>query len=202
MGDFNQSVDHSQVLGPGVLHSLVASLRHYHIDADLAPVSDTDGIHAAVQDDGSEQVIETGFTNPDVPRNVTATAGGTAGDIKAVQVTVEGTDFDGLPISETLPAFTVNTAGSVVGSKAFKTITKVTIPAHDGTGATTAIGFGAKLGLPDRLERNTVLKAFLDDALEGTAPTVTVDPDAVCNNTFQLNTTLNGDAVDLYYMAG
>lgn len=202
MSAYNQSNDHTQTLGPGILRALVALLMHYRVAAAAAVAADTNGIHAAVQDNGAEQVITTGFTQPAVPRNVTATAGGTAGDIKAIQVVVEGIDINGLPITETLPAFTVNTAGSVVGSKAFKAITKVTIPAHDGNGATTEIGWGSKLGLPDKLARNTVLSAFLDNVKEGTPPTVAVDADEVSKNTVTLNSALDGTDVDVYYIAG
>lgn len=38
-------------------------------------------------------VVTTAITSPAVARNITATAGGTDGDIKAVQVVVEGTDM-------------------------------------------------------------------------------------------------------------
>ena len=201
MSSFNESVDHTQTLGPGLLHSQEVTLRHYHIDAGDAPASENDGILVAVQDNGAPQEISSGFTQPDVPRNITATAGGIAGDVKAIQITVEGLDFNGLPISEVLPVFTVNTPGTVVGNKAFKALTKVTIPAHDGTGATTAIGFGAKLGLPDMLPRNTVQVAYLNNAKEGTAPTVAVDDDEVCKNTVTLNSALDGSVVDIYYIA-
>ena len=156
-------------------------------------------VHAAVTDNGSSQTITTGITQPDVPRNVSATAGGTAGDIKAIQVIVHGTNADDEVISETLPAFTVNTAGIVVGDKAFKTITSYVIPAHDGTGATTALGRGSKLGLPRKLTRNTVLAAYLNGALEGTAPTVTVDDNELEKNTVLLNSSLDGNAVVIDY---
>lgn len=165
-------------------------------------VGATTAVHAAVTDTGEDQEITTGITSPAVPRNITATAGGTAGDIKAVQVIVEGTNMDGETITETLPAFTVNTAGTVVGSKVFKTVTKVTIPAHDGTGATTAIGTGAKLGLPVKLSRNTVIAAFLDGVRESTAPTVTFSSTAIESNTVTLSSTLAGTAVIVdYYLA-
>ncbi len=153
-------------------------------------VADTDGILAAVTDTGAEQVITTGLNTPEVPRNITATSGGTAGDIKAVQVTVVGTDVEDNVITEVLPAFTVNTATTVSGLKAFKTVTSITIPAHDGTGATTAIGFGDVLGLNHRLSRNTVKDAFLNGTLEGTAPTVVVNASNIENNTADLDGTL------------
>ncbi|MDT8901163.1 hypothetical protein [Anaeroselena agilis] len=145
-------------------------------------------------------VVTTNITNPDVPRNITATAGGTAGDIGAVAVTIEGTNAAGEVISETLPAFTANTAATKAGNKAFKTVTKITTPAHDGTGATTAIGWGSKLGLVHKLAHNTVLAAYIDNTIEDTAPTVAVSATALESNTVTLASTLDGDPVDVYYM--
>jgi hypothetical protein len=163
--------------------------------------ADDDQVLAAYTDDGAEAVfVDADLADPDVPRNITATAGGTAADIKAIQVIVTGLNVWGQTITETLPAFTVNTAGTVTGSKAFYRVTGVTIPAHDGTGATTAIGVGEKLGLPTTLTRNTVVAAYLGGAKEGTAPTVAVDSDEVEKNTVDLNSALNGtDVIVDYY---
>jgi len=178
-----------------------AFLVHLQLSAAQAAVSDTDGVHVAITDNGSQQVITTGITNPPYPRNVTALAGGVASNIKAIQVGITGTNFADEVISETLPAFTENTAGGVVGSKAFKTITSITIPAHDDTGATTAIGFGEVIGLPDKLPHNTLLKAYLNNTLENTAPTVSTSTSALESNTVTLNSTLTGDVVDIYYIS-
>lgn len=167
--------------------------------ATLGAVAD---VHAAVTDNGSARTITTSITNPSCARNVTATAGGTSADVKAITVTVTGTDINGLVITETLPAFTVNTTGTVVGSKAFKTVTSIAIPAHDGTGATTSIGSGAKLGLDHMLDLNTVDYAFLAGTKEGTAPTVAVSSTAVCSNTITLNSALDGTAVVAFYKVG
>lgn len=175
--------------------------KKYSVAATSATVASTTGIHAAVTSTAETIEVTTAITNPSVARNITATAGGTAGDIKAIQVIIEGTNINDEVITETLPAFTVNTAGSVVGNKAFKTVTKITIPAHDGTGATTAIGFGEKLGLPDRLTNNTVSQTFLGGVLESTAATVTTSATAVESNTIDLNSTLNSSLVEVYYIA-
>ncbi|MFG3137700.1 hypothetical protein [Streptomyces sp. NPDC048211] len=148
-------------------------------------------VHAAVTDTGVDQVVTTGLTNPDVPRNITATAGGTAADVKAVQVVITGTNTHGDVITETLPAFTVNTTGTVTGSKAFATVTSVTIPAHDGTGATTAIGTGSKLGLPVKFSRKTFVNLFVADAVDTIAAS-TVSATAVESNTFTTTTALDG----------
>lgn len=176
-------------------------VAHFQVSAANATAADTNGILAAVTDNGAQQVITTGITQPSVARNITATAGGTDTDVKAIQVIVAGTNEAGESITETLPAFTVNTLGSVTGSKAFKTVTSITIPAHDGTGATTEIGFGEKLGLPHKLTHNTVLFAFLGNTKEGTAPTVAVSSSALESNTVDLNSSLNGTVVDVYYVA-
>lgn len=154
---------------------------------------------AAVTDDGSEQTITSGITAPDVPRVISATSGGTAADIGAIQVAITGTDASGATITETLPVFTANSATTVTGAKAFATVTQVVIPAHDGTGATTSIGYGAALGLGAHLARNTVLAAFHDGALETTAPTVATSASALSSNTVTLDTTLDGSAVIVDY---
>lgn len=147
---------------------------------------------------GITDVITTAITNPDYARVVTATSGGTAGDIGALQVTVHGTNMNDEVISEVLPTFTANSATTVTGSKAFKTVTSYEVPAHDGTGATTSIGVGDALGIPYKLDHNTVLAAYLDNALEGTAPTVATSATALESNTVDLNSALDGSKVDVY----
>lgn len=173
---------------------------HLQIAAAKATAASTTGIHAAVTSLATPSVVTTGITNPSVPRNITATAGGTAGDIKAIQVVIAGTNYADEAITETLPAFTENTAGSVAGAKAFKTVTSITIPAHDGLGATTAIGFGEVLGLPFKLAHNTHLATYLDNTVEANAPTVTVSATALESNTIDLNSALASKVVDTYFM--
>lgn len=158
-------------------------------------VGSTTAVHAAVTDDTTEQTITTAITDPDVPRVVTATAGGTAGDVKAIQVTITGTNADGGSITEDLPAFTVNTTGTVTSTKAFASVTEIVIPAHDGTGATTAIGTGAALGLGTAISRDTVQAAYFGGTRETTAPTVTADSTTVEGNLVELDSTLDGSAV-------
>ena len=97
-----------------------AFLAHLCLSAEQAAAADAAGVLAAVTDTGEPQEITEGLSAPFYPRNITATAGGVAGDIKAIQVVIEGEDMAGNVISETLPAFTENTAGIVAGSKAFK----------------------------------------------------------------------------------
>lgn len=155
----------------------------------------------AFTDKGVNSIIKTAtITNPVVPRNVTSTAGGTAADVAAISPIVNGKNVDQVTITETLPAFTVNTTGIVLGSKAFASINYIDLPAHDGTAATTSFGTGAKLGLGTALSRDTILNAYLDDVREATRPTVVTDSDEVEKNTVLLNSTLNGGAVRVDYL--
>lgn len=166
-----------------------------------AAAVDTDVILAAVTDTGVEVVIEAADldSQPDVPRNITATSGGTATDIGAVQVIVTGKNVWGQSITETLPVFTANSATTVVGSKAFYSIDDVTIPAHDGLAATTSIGVGEKLGLPTTLSRDTVVAAYHNGVKEANAYTLAFDSDEVEKNTIVIDTNVDGSDVIVDY---
>lgn len=163
----------------------------------------TEDVLAAWTDKGVNSVIKTAtITNPDAARNVTSTAGGTAADVAAISPIVVGKNASQVVISETLPAFTVNTTGAVTGNKAFSSISYIDLPAHDGTGATTAFGTGSKLGIGASLSRDTILNAYLAGVREGTRPTVAFDSDEPEKNTVILNSALNGTAVIVdYYLS-
>jgi len=159
-------------------------------------------ILAAGTDDGTEQTSTTMTAQPVQARNITATSAGTAGDIGAVQVIVNGTNVAGEVITETLPIFTADSGTTVVGSKAFATVTSVVLPAHDALGATTSIGDGAKLGLAHQLVTNTVIPGMTThtSTREGTEPTVAVSATVVESNTITPNTALDGSEVEAFYL--
>jgi hypothetical protein len=175
-------------------------ITHFEVSASNAVAASTTGVLAAVTDTGAYQIIPAdSLTDPAVPRNITATAGGTAGDIAdSSQVVIWGKDYAGTSITDSLTSFTENTAGTIQGTLAFASIDSVYLPVMDGTGATISIGWGDKLGLPLKLSHNTVLFAFLNNTLEGTAPTVTVSSSVLSSNTIDLNSALNGTKVDVY----
>jgi hypothetical protein len=164
----------------------------------IPAVASATGIHAAVADSGAPQTITTAINQPDVPRNITATvAASTANDVKAISVVITGTNCEDTVITETLPAFTDNTPGAVAGLKAFKTVTSILIPAHDGATALTSIGFGDVVGLGHRLAGNTVQAAYLNLVREGTAPTVATSATVIESNTADLNSNLASTPVIL-----
>lgn len=150
---------------------------------------------------GDYDEYKTGFTNPGVPRTITATSGGTANDIGAVAVYIYGTDYQDNAIEEELPYFTANSATTVESTRAYKTVTKVMIPAHDGADATTSIGFGNGIGLPYLLDHNVGMKLAIGGVEDTNAATFNIDADEISKNYVAINasTTLDGvKDVDIY----
>jgi len=138
-------------------------------------------------------------TAPDVPRNVTVTqtAAGTA-DTSGT-IVVAGTDIGGQAITETI---TPESGKVVAGTKAFKTITSITGAGWviaDGND-TIKVGFGSRVGLPDKLSLNTVLLAILNGSVEATAPTVTLSGTDLANNTVDFNSAWGGTQAYVYYL--
>lgn len=168
-------------------------LAHLQILAAAAVAASNTAVHAAmILADGVESWMAIGITSPDVPRaiRIKGNAAGIVGD-----VTIEGTNYLDEVITEVIAA---NGANAVDGNKAFKTVTRIGIPARNAGGDTISIGFNDKLGLPYKLAHNTVIATYVDNALEGTAATVTTSLTAIESNTIDPNTALSGKVVDVY----
>jgi hypothetical protein len=124
------------------------------VDEFTNPVAaDTAGLEAATASQASVRSV-TSFLAAGVaalaayPRNITlTTAGGTESDAPATAA-ITGTDVNGVAQSETVNVG--QTAETVSSAKLYSTVERVEYPAGDGTDATVAIGFGAKLGLSRR----------------------------------------------------
>lgn len=171
--------------------------------AAIAESTETDMTNVAFAGGDGETItpnVTCLVAQPPCCRTITATAGGTGEDIGAVSVIIYGTNINDEAISETLTAFTVNTAATKTGAKAFKTITSIFLPSHDGTGATVSIGYSEALGVPFMFSKKPYLRATLDGVIETTAPTQVVDADEVEKNTVDINSTLNGKEVCLYWL--
>jgi hypothetical protein len=160
--------------------------------ADPAAAAVDSVLAATALADGATTEVTEGITNPDYPRavQIKGNQAGVAGD-----VVIEGTNYADDAITETIAA---DGANAVAGTKAFKTVTKITLPALVGAGDTISVGLTDKLGMPYKLAHNTVLAAYLNNVKEGTAPTVAVSSSAVESNTIDLNSALDGNQVDVY----
>jgi 5'(3')-deoxyribonucleotidase len=163
------------------------------LDLGLVETQDIAGVLGTTALTAETQTITENITDPDIPRNlkVKANAATVVGNI-----VVNGTDIDDNAISET---FVLNGDVEVQGNKAFKTVISIELPVETNAGTDEVqVGVANKLGLPYKLERNTVLKAYRDNVLEATAPTVAVDSANIENNTVLLDSAMNGTDVNVY----
>lgn len=143
----------------------------------------------------AQTVVKT-IAQPDVTRGLSIT-GTKAGGSLTGNVVIAGTNYADEAISNTIA---LNDNAAVNGTKAFKTISTITLPVRATAGDTVKVGVSDVLGLPDKLAINTVQSAYLGGAKEGTAPTVAVSSSALESNTFDLNSSLEGSAVVVYYI--
>lgn len=146
----------------------------------------TTAVHAAIN---SNAVVTSGITSPDVARNVTIVGAG-SGHLAAGTVTINGTDIRGATLSETL---TLNSNTTVVGSKAFASVTSIDLTAVTGNDVnnTVAVGIGTKLGLSRCLPAANTVFVATTDGVTDTAPTVATSATVVASNTAIMNTAPN-----------
>jgi len=132
---------------------------------------------------------------PDLPRNLVITPGGTTTDIETCTVTVTGTNIFGQAITEGF-AFAANANTATTGTKAFKTVTSVSWAADCESGtfaATWSVGYGEKLGMQRCMDyAGHLVFSTVAGAYETTRATVTADADEVEKNTLDFNGTMNG----------
>jgi len=162
--------------------------------AEEAAANDADAIMTSKAGKTSKQTISSGLENPPCVRTLTVTAGGTAGDIKASKVKIIGTNYADEEISEEFQ-LTADTAGTIAGVKAFKTVKSVEIPAQDGTGCTFTVGTGSGLGLPVIFDAAPLFIATFDGSADAGA--ITADDDELEKNIYTSNSSLNAKAVKL-----
>lgn len=149
--------------------------------------------------------VSTFVAQPDVPRSLVITPGGTTADVAACNVLVSGTNYHGVAMSESF-AFGNNQSTAVSGSLAFKTVSSVLFPANcedGGFAATWSVGYGEKLGVSHCMDAaGQIFFSTLNGAKEGTAPTMAVGATtSVAGVTADFNGTMNGaNDFELFYM--
>lgn len=142
--------------------------------------------------DGSGATVSTFAAQPDIPRNITVTPGGTTADVAAGDVVITGTNLKGATITETL-TFTANQSTAEVGTKAFASVTSISFPAEDSPyGATWDVGIGSALGLGKCMDgAGDGIVAQIDGAADGSA-TFAASATAVESNTLTPNSAPDG----------
>lgn len=158
----------------------------------------TTAVLAATAGASTAQTVTTGITQPDVPRALSLTVGGSTGGVQSGTVIVTGYNVEGEVITENF-AVTIGTTSTLNGTKAFKSVTSVFIPAQLGSSATFAVGTLNVLGLKHRLfNQNTTVKVYSGTAVYQRELTLQAPPTVVANdrdierNTVVPATTPNG----------
>jgi hypothetical protein len=106
----------------------------------------------------SAQVITAGITQPDVPRVLAVTVGGSGES--AGTITITGYNVEGKLISDNI-AYT--TTGQVTGSLVFRLVSSITLPGALGASATVTVDTTNKIGLNHRGRPNyTTVIAIYD----------------------------------------
>lgn len=154
-----------------------AYIAHYVIPVGKAVAAGAANVLAlTVLDAAAPTVIPAGtaITQPPTPR-VLSVVSNDAG-VTSVAVEIAGTDAAGVAISE---GITVTGLTPALGTLAFATITKITLPAFAGAVAEAiSVGLADAFGLPYRLPYNTVIKMFNGGA-DATVVSATSSFDAV-----------------------
>lgn len=167
------------------------SIAHIELSAAQAVAASTTGLIDKLALGAAATTVTTFGNAMPYPRNLTIVASAAqTGD-----AVITGTNIADKVITETL---TIDGSTPVIGTLAFKTVTKVVLPIKAGT-ETVSLGWGDKIGLPFMLTKKTLAMACLDGVIETTAAAVVVDADELHKNTVDLNSALNGKFVDLYF---
>lgn len=146
----------------GKRNIMSTSFAYTHVKKKPATASTT-AIFPATAVATAGQTFTSGFTNPDVPRAITVTVGASvAADIAAGTIVVTGVNIAGKTFTENF-AVTADTAATINGTKAFKRITSVAVPAQDGNSVTVAVGTRGILGLNHFLPSGATVKTLMNN---------------------------------------
>ena len=164
--------------------SKIGYVHRQKFAAPLAAAAAT--IHALVN---SALVITTGITQPDMARVLSIVSGGSGHNAAGV-VVINGTDYRGNTIADTI---TLNGNTTVNGIKAFASVTSIDMTGVTGNDAnnTVSVGISKILGLHRILQGDEVLCVTVDGVWETTRPTVVSNTTDISQNTLSPNTAPN-----------
>lgn len=129
---------------------------------------------------------------PDYPRNLVLTPGGSTSNITSGNVTVSGLNIYGKSISEAF-AFSNGQSSAVTGSKAFASVSSISFPSASGSNITLTAKAGDKLGVHRCADDNGdyVFSKF-GGAYETSRGTFSSNATAIESNVFTPNGTMDG----------
>lgn len=144
------------------LHNVIEHTFAYTFGQKKVSAGTAAAIHASFASVVAGVTVSSGFVQPDVPRVLAATFGGTTNDFAASTLNIVGVNVEGKTITDVLTVAD-NQSGQVLGALVFKRVTSVTLSKADGTGGTITIDTTNKLGLNHRLPPNFSTAVVIQD---------------------------------------
>lgn len=132
-----------------VLQNVIETTGAYTYNPKKVSNATAGGVLASTVGTTAKQTITAGITNPDVPRVLAVTIGGSG--FSSDSIVINGVNVEGKPITDTLA---YSGTGQVVGLLVFKRVTSVILPSTLGASATVTVDTTNKLGLNHRLVPN------------------------------------------------
>jgi len=175
-------------------HKNILSVSFVATDLGKPIAADDDRILNDQATSTATTTVTTFLAQPDVPRNLTVTAGGTGGDIATGDVVVTGKNVEGATITESF-SFVADTPSVQTGSKAFKEVTSILFPVQADVGATYSVGVGSKLGIGMRNIASMPIQVMVNTAGTETieaASASAFSTSAVESNTVTTTTAMTG----------
>lgn len=123
-------------------------------------------IHASIAGTASAQTITTGIVQPDVPRVLAITLGGSG--FSADTATINGYNVEGKAISDTI-TYTSGT-GQVNGALVFKYVNSIVLKGSLGASATVTVDTTTKIGLNHRIPTNFGTIVAVYDSADNNGP--------------------------------
>ena len=128
-----------------VLQNVIETTGAYTYNPKKVSNGTATAVLGSTNGSSSKQTIVAGITNPDVPRVLSITIGGSG--FSNDSIIINGVNIEGKLITDTL-AYTGT--GLVTGSLVFKRVTSIVIPSTSGASMTLTVGTTNKLGLNHR----------------------------------------------------
>lgn len=169
-----------------------AYIAHYVIPAASATAAGAANVLAATALTDAAQDITTGITQPKVPRVLSIT--GVAG-LTGKNVVITGTDFAGAALTDTIA---LNGSTTVAGTKAFATVTKITLPVKTGEADTVSVGLADAFGIPYKLDHDTVIKILNNKVATTVASGSSFSTTTLAANYIKPTAALAAAQVDVY----
>jgi hypothetical protein len=145
---------------PQVLKDVIETTGGYTNNKKMVSAGTAAAVLASTAGAATKQTITAGITNPDVPRVLAITIGGSG--YSSDSILINGVNVEGKPITDTI-AYTAN--AQVIGSLVFKRVTSIVIPSTSGTSMTLTVDTTNRIGLDHRLVPNYSTIACLSATL-------------------------------------